>query len=135
MTTESLTTENRNSKAMTWTGRVLSALPILMIAAGASYAMTHQEAVQKDFGKYAFPDGFMNKVLIIEVICLLLYIIPQTAVLGAILFTGYLGGAVVTHARVGEPNWILPVILGVVMWLGLWFRDPRLRQLAPLRRI
>jgi hypothetical protein len=77
----------------------------------------------------------MNKVLIIEAVCLLLYVIPQTAVLGAILLTGYLGGAVITHARVGEPNWIVPVIIGIVFWLGLWFRDPRVRALAPIRRL
>jgi DoxX-like family len=124
-----------NPKWMSWTGRVLSALPILFIILGATYAFTHPEEVQKGFTKYGFPEGFMNKVLIIEVICLLLYIIPQTAVLGAILLTGYLGGAVITHARVGEPNWILAVILGVVFWLGLWFRDPRVRALAPIRRL
>ena len=73
--------------------------------------------------------------LIIEAACLILYIIPQTAVLGAILLTAYLGGAVITHARVGEPNWIVPVIVGVVFWLGLWFRDPRVRALAPIRRL
>ena len=120
---------------MFWTGWVLSTLPVLFIILGATFAFTHPEEVQKGFAKYGFPEGFMNKVLITEVICLLLYIIPQTAVLGAILLTGYLGGAVITHARVGEPNWIFAVILGVVFWLGLWFRDPRVRALAPIRRL
>jgi hypothetical protein len=63
----------------------------------------------------------------------ILYAIPQTAVLGAILLTGYLGGAVSTHVRAGEP-FFFPVIVGVLVWLGLVLRDPRLRSLAPLRR-
>jgi hypothetical protein len=125
----------RNPKWMSWTGRVLSALPIVFIIFGAIYAHAHPEEVQKNFAKYEFPEDFMNKVLVIEAICLLLYIIPQTAVLGAILLTGYLGGAVITHARVGEPNWILAVVIGVIFWLGLWFRDPRVRALAPIRRL
>jgi hypothetical protein len=72
-------------------------------------------------------------VLIIEILCVILYAIPQTAVLGAILLTGYLGGAVATHVHAGEP-WFFPVIMGVIVWLGLVLRDPRLRELAPLRR-
>jgi hypothetical protein len=135
MTTQMEVATVSQSKTMTWIGRVLSALPILFIGLGAAFAFSHPEEVQKGFDKYAFPAGFMNKVLIIEAICLLLYIIPQTAVLGAILLTGYLGGAVITHARVGEPNWIVPVIIGIVFWLGLWFRDPRVRALAPIRRL
>ena len=134
MTTQMEVPITSQSKTMTWIGRVLSALPVLMIGMGAIFAFTHSADVQKDFAKYAFPNGFMNKILIIEAACLILYIIPQTAVLGAILLTGYLGGAVITHARVGEPNWIVPVIIGVVFWLGLWFRDPRVRALVPIRR-
>jgi hypothetical protein len=135
MSTDLATRPTSQSKTMTWIGRVLSALPILFICVGAAFAFSHPEEVKKGFEKYAFPEGFMNKVLIIEAICLLLYIIPQTAVLGAILLTGYLGGAVITHARVGEPNWIVPIIVGIVFWLGLWFRDPRVRALAPIRRL
>ncbi len=67
----------------------------------------------------------------------LLYLLPQTAVLGAILLTGYLGGAVATHVRVGNPPFthtLFPVYFGVLIWLGLYLRDPRLRALLPLRR-
>ena|SRR5437762_6048061 len=99
MTTQMEVSTTSQSKAMTWTGRVLSALPILFIALGAAMAFSNPEEVQKGFAKYSFPEGFMNKVLIIEAICLLLYIIPQTAVLGAILLTGYLGGAVIKIGR------------------------------------
>ena len=70
---------------------------------------------------------------ILEVACTVIYLIPRTAVLGAILLTGYLGGATATHVRIGEP-WFMPVLLGVVVWLGIYLRDPRLRALIPLRR-
>lgn len=69
---------------------------------------------------------------ILEVACVVVYLIPRTAVLGAILLTGYLGGAVATHLRVGDPCFG-PILLGVVLWGGLFLRDPRLRTLIPLR--
>jgi len=84
--------------------------------------------------KYGYPASAAKPVLIIEIICVLLYLIPQTAVLGAILLTGYLGGAVATHVHAGEPWWF-PVIFAVLVWLGLLLRDARLRCLLPLRRI
>jgi hypothetical protein len=83
---------------------------------------------------HGYPAGVALPLFIVELVCVLLYAIPRTAVLGAILLTGYLGGAVATHVRVGEP-WFLPVIFGVLVWLGIYLREPRLRELAPLRRI
>jgi hypothetical protein len=73
-------------------------------------------------------------LLIIEISCVVIYVIPQTAVLGAILLTGYLGGAVATHVRVSEPQWPMAVVMGVLVWLGLLLRDSRLRQVLPIRR-
>jgi hypothetical protein len=70
---------------------------------------------------------------IVELACTILYIVPQTSVLGAILLTGYLGGATATHLRV-EESWIGPVLLGILVWLGLFLRDCRLRALLPLRK-
>lgn len=70
---------------------------------------------------------------VVQVACTLIYLIPQTAVLGAILLTGFLGGAVATHVRVSEP-FFMPIIVAVVFWLGLYLREPRLRALVPWRR-
>jgi hypothetical protein len=70
---------------------------------------------------------------ITEVACTIIYLIPRTAVLGAILLTGYFGGATATHVRVGDPSFVGPVVLGVLVWLGLFLRDDRLRALIPLR--
>jgi len=69
---------------------------------------------------------------IVEIACTIIYLIPQTSVLGAILLTGYLGGATATHARVGEP-FIFPVLLGVLVWLGIYLRCGRLRAILPIR--
>jgi hypothetical protein len=74
----------------------------------------------------------MLRITILEVACALLYAIPQTSVFGAILLTAYLGGATATHVRVGEP-FFLPVIVGILVWLGLFLREGRLRALVPLR--
>jgi hypothetical protein len=74
----------------------------------------------------------MLRLTIVEIACALIYAIPQTSVFGAILLTGYLGGATATHVRVGEP-FFLPVIVGIVVWLGLFLREGRLRALLPLR--
>ncbi len=71
---------------------------------------------------------------IIEALCAVLYVIPRTAVVGAILVTGYLGGAVATHTRIGDPSLIGPLIFGVMAWAGLYLREPRLRPLLPLRK-
>jgi hypothetical protein len=120
------------SKKKLWTGRILSALPVIMMLAGAAYYFAKPVDVQADFAKYGYPAGALRGIIITELACVALYVIPQTAVLGAILLTGYLGGATATHVHAGEP-FIAPVIVGVVVWLGLFLRDARVRALIPIR--
>jgi hypothetical protein len=121
------------SKKMIWTGRVISALPVLMMLMGVVYSFAKPAAVQEGMAKYGYPAHLVRIIIIVELICVILYCIPQTSVLGAILLTGYLGGAVATHLRIDDPSFIMPVILGVVVWLGIFLRDSRLRALIPLR--
>jgi hypothetical protein len=90
-------------------------------------------AVVESFAHLGYSDSLALPLGIVELACTVLYIVPQTAVLGAILLTGYLGGAVTTHLRIDEP-FIGPIVLGALIWLGLFLRDPRLRALIPLRR-
>ena len=85
-------------------------------------------------GFKSWPPGTAIKLGIVEASVAVLYLIPQTAVLGAILVAGYLGGAVATSVQLGLPIYI-PAALGVVAWLGLYLREPRLRELAPLRKV
>lgn len=122
------------SKPMLWTGRVLSAAPVLMMLMSAVMKFMRTPQVMEGFvGKFGYPEGTLLPIGVLELICVLLYAVPQTAVLGAVLVTGYLGGAVATHVRVGDA-FIAPAILGAVAWAGLYLRDPRLRALLPLRR-
>ena len=91
--------------------------------------------VIEGFVRLGYPESLALGLGILELACTAVYLIPRTSVLGAILLTGYLGGATATHVRVGDPfsMFIIPVILGVLVWGGLFQRDPRLRALIPLR--
>lgn len=120
------------SKGMYWTGWVLSILPAGFMIFGAIYGLINKAAIEEQFKKFQYPAGVLTPLICVEIACAILYLIPQTAVLGAILLTGYLGGATATHVRVGEPFFI-PIIVAVVLWLGIYLRDRRLRALVPLR--
>lgn len=121
------------SKKMLWTSRILSTLPVLMLLMSAVMKFLKPAAVVEGFTHLGWPERYALILGIVELGCTLLYLIPRTAVLGAILLTGYLGGATATHARIGEASFISPAILGMVVWLGLYLRDSRLRALLPLR--
>ena len=141
MTSEGLTVKSSGpatatgSKAQFWAGWVLSALPVLMLAMSATMKLTHAPMlVEQLVGKFGFQEGVMTGIGIVELACALIFAIPRTAVLGAILITGYLGGAVVTHLRVGD-NFAIPIVLGILPWAGLYLRDGRHRDLLPLRNV
>jgi len=121
-------------KAMLWTGRILSAIPVLFMGVMGAYMMIFKmDMVTQGMAHYGYPAAAIRPILLAQIIGIVLYVIPQTAILGAILLTGFLGGAVSTHVRAGEPFWF-PVAFGVLIWLGLVLRDARLRQLTPWRR-
>jgi hypothetical protein len=90
------------------------------------------EVLEQFVTKGGFPANTLTPIGILEVVCTLLYAFPRTAVLGAILLTGYLGGATVVHVRGGEP-FIAPVLIGCIVWLGIYLREPRLHALTPWR--
>lgn len=122
-----------NPTWMVWTGRVVSALPVLaLLMSGAFKFMKPNEEMVKGLDHIGWKADQMSTLGIVEIACTVLYVIPQTSILGAILLTGYLGGATATHVRVGD-NWLAPVIIGVLVWLGLFLRDSRLRALIPWR--
>ena len=121
------------SKKRLWIGRVLSALPVLMLLFSATLKFLNTQEVRTGMAQLGYPESQTIKLGIVEIACTILYIIPNTAVLGAILLTAYLGGATATHVRVGDP-FIGPPILGILLWLGLYLRDRRLGDLVPIRR-
>jgi uncharacterized membrane protein YphA (DoxX/SURF4 family) len=120
------------SPALLWTGRVISTLPVLGLVMSAVMKFAQPPEVIKGFEDLGWPLHLAVALGIVELVCTVLYAIPQTAVLGAILLTGYLGGATATHVRIGD-NFAAPIVLGVLVWLGLFLRDARLRVLLPLR--
>jgi DoxX-like family len=118
---------------MRWLGLALSALPVLMLLMSATMKLTQNpKMVALWTPKFGYPESLMLPIGLLELTCAIVYLIPQTAVLGAILVTGYLGGAVATHVRVSDA-FLIPLSLGVFAWAGLFLRDPRLRALLPLR--
>ncbi len=121
------------SKALLWVGWVLGTLPALMIAVGGVMAITKQTIAIEGFSKHGYDPQSAPAIGVAALVSAVLYLIPRTAALGAILLTGYLGGAVATHVRVGE-GFAPPVIVGVLVWLGLVLRDSRLRSVLPWRR-
>jgi len=118
-----------------WVGWILGAPPVLMMALSATMKLTRQpQVVQLWSSHFGYLDGALVPIGVVELACAVLYVIPRTAVLGAILVAAYLGGAVATHVRIGESTSApAPVVLGALAWLGLYLRDPRLRELLPFR--
>jgi len=119
-----------------WPGRVLTAVPVLFLAFDVTIKLMRIQPVVDSFTQLGIPVELARVVGTVELICLVLYCIPRTAVLGATLLTGYLGGAVLTHLRIGSPllsHTLFPVYLGIMLWGALWLRDLRVRVLIPLR--
>ena len=131
-----LTQASSISKKMVWTGRVVSLLPILFLLMDGIMKLVKPQIVVQTTVQLGYPEDVILPVGMVLIVCTVLYLIPATAVLGAILLTGYLGGAVATHVRVGAGIFpiLFPVILGALIWFGLYLRDERLRVLVPLSR-
>src|SRR4029450_11816059 len=110
------------SKGRLWTGRIMSALPSLFLFVDAVGKLVKPAPVVEGTVQLGYPESVILGLGIVLLTCTVLYLIPRTAVLGAILLTGYLGGAVATHVRVGNPLFssIFPVIIGAMLWGGLY---------------
>ncbi len=116
-------------------GWVVSALPVIALVLSASMKLSHSPQVVDIFvDKFGYAEGALLPIGLLELTCVLLYVVPRTSVLGAPLLTAYLGGAVATHVRVGDV-FVLPVLVGILVWVGLYLRDPRVRGLATLRAV
>lgn len=121
----------KSSKKMVIAGWVLTILPSLIFLSSATGKFIKPASMMDGLKHVELPEKLVTPIGVIELVCVLLYLFPRTAVLGAVLLTGYLGGAILTHLRVGDPI-IIPIVLGIVVWLGLFFRDARVRALLPL---
>ena len=127
-----------NGKAAIWTGRVLSALFVAFMIFDGGISILALDFVIKGMAEFGFLPDYARPLGAMMLLCTLLYAVPQTAVLGAILLTGFLGGTIATHMPRPDPllpHIVIALVMGAIVWAGLWLRDPRLRTLVPLRQI
>ena len=124
------------SRWMLWTGWFLSFLVVAQLLSSAFFrAAYHANAVAEIVTAYGYPESAIVLIVMAECALVLLYLVPQTSVLAAILLTGYLGGAVATHLRIADTaRAAIPLVVGIFAWGGLYLRDSRIRQLIPFRR-
>jgi hypothetical protein len=122
--------------AMLWSGRIMSAIPALFLLMDGVMKLVKPAIIVETTVQLGYPESAILGLGIVLLVCTGLYLVPRTSVLGAILLTGYLGGAVATHVRVGAPPFpvIFPVVVGTPLWGGLVLRNPRLRALLPLEQ-
>ena len=126
-----------NGKAAIWSGRALSALVIAFMVFDGGVTVMAFDFVTKGMAEFGFPVEYARPLGATMLICTLLYALPQTAVLGAILLTGFLGGTIVAHMPRPEPlapHIVIALVMGALVWAGIWLRDPRLQTVLPLRQ-
>ena len=124
------------SKARVWTGRIISSLVVLFLLFDGITKVVKERHVLEAAAQLGYSADAMVAIGMLLLACTVIYVIPRTAVLGAVLLTGYLGGAVETNVHAGHPLFecIFPIIFGILVWAGLFLREPRLGVLLPVRK-
>jgi hypothetical protein len=127
-----------DTRATLWTGRTLTGLfALFMLGASVAPKLLHMPIAEETMAQLGWPAGFAFMIGLVELACVVLYLVPRTSVLGAVLMMGLLGGAMATQIRAGSPLFshiLFSVYLGLFMWGGLWLRSPKLRALFPIAR-
>jgi len=126
-----------NAKWRRRTGVILSALPVLFLLFDCVIKLIKIQPVVESFAQLGYPDSLARGIGVLELACLALYLMPRTAILGAVALTGFLGGAISTHLRIGDPLFshvLFPAYVGLLLWSGLILRDDTLRTLLSTRR-
>jgi hypothetical protein len=124
---------DRPGKAQLWAGRSVSAFAVLLLLGGGMGKLIEHEKVVANLTGLGFHASLVRPLGVVEVLCTVLYIIPRTSVLGALLLTAYLGGATACHIRVADGKFGGAVLVAVFVWVGLFLREPRVRALLPFR--
>lgn len=123
----------RSSRGARIAGWTLTALIALLLVSGGINALRHAPMVVDSLPKTGMPLTMLTPMGVLQIVCVVLFLVPRTAALGAILLTAYFGGAVLAHARVGDPMWIVPVVVALVVWIALLLREPRFHIVRPSR--
>ena len=137
MTAQSISNTVLVSNKALWTGRILSGLVVAFLLLDGAIKLIPLDIVVQTSQELGIPVHLARTLGVMTLVGTLLYAIPRTSVLGAILLTGYLGGAIYTHVRAGSPlltHTLFGVYLGLLIWGGLWLRDDRVRALLPFAR-
>ena len=122
------------SGKIVWVGRVISVLAALVFAMSAIMKLKGGPDIAQGMAHLGLPESLTTPLAVLELSCVVIYLIPATSVLGAILLTGYMGGAICTHLRVGDPFFV-QIAVAICVWLGLYLREDRLKGLIPLRTL
>jgi len=122
------------SGKIVWTGRVITGLVSLLFFFSAAMKFVGGAEVKEGMAHLGLPESMIIPLGILEAACTVIYLIPATSVVGAILLAGYMGGAICTHWRVGDPSVVGPIAIALAVWLAIYLREPRLRALIPLRK-
>jgi hypothetical protein len=126
----------QRSRRALWSGRILSGVAVLFLLFDATMKVLRLPVAVQGTKQLGYPENVVLWLGVLQLVCLVVYLVPRTSVLGAVLWTGYLGGAVATHVRVGDPLFshvLFPVYVAALLWAGLWLRDARLRAVLPVR--
>lgn len=126
--------QNKASKLRTGIGYALAAPPVLLMLMSSAMKLSQLPMVVEGFARAGMSAELVVIIGMVELLCIILYLVPATNVLGAILITGYLGGAIMVHVRAGEAAFLSPLVLGMMAWGGLYMRDERIAALLPLRK-
>ncbi len=126
--------ETTATRWMVWAGRVISLWPVFVVLMSATWKLTRNPWYVAEFARIGWRESSLNLLAFLQLGSIVLYLIPRTAILGAVLLTGYLGGAIATYTRIGEPYPVLvPLSTSIIAWLGIYLREARLRSLLPFR--
>jgi DoxX-like protein len=126
-----------SNKAL-WTGRILSGLAVVFLSFDAGVKLLQLPVAVQGTRELGYPEGVVFGLGVVQLACLIVYLVPRTSVLGAVLWSGYLGGAIATHVRLSHPlfsHTLFPVYVATLIWGGLWLRDQRLRAVLPVRTL
>src|SRR5262245_35534097 len=113
------------SKTRLWTGRIIGAWVVLFLAFDAVVKVLKLNVAVEATTRVGYPEDVIVALGIVELVCLVAYVVPRTSIAGAVLLTGYLGGATATQVRVEDPWFLFPVAIGALVWVSLWLRNPR----------
>jgi DoxX-like family len=138
VSTPTLSGTRPRASGAVWTGRVLSGIGVLFLIFDATLKLLQVPEAAEGSAALGWKPETVFWLGVVQVVCLAIYLLPRTAVLGAVLWTGYLGGAIATHVRIGNPLFshvLFPTYVAAFLWLGLWLRDARLRAVLPFRQV